>query len=294
MLTTSNIRYIARIWAASLILLLCLVFLVPGSVSAQTVPTRTPVPGGGGGGGGGSAPTSTPQAQPTATASRTPPAVTLAPTPVEGFITPEACGIPLFQASRGTVNVRQAPVASSEVVAILVFLETRQIVGRSAAVEWWRILLPDGRQGWVANAAGTVYGNTGGLPALDNEGVPVDSGSWLPTPDPACPTPTATLTASATPTPTASPSPTRTSEPTATATPLPTTTATMTVAPTATTPAPTATPAKESPAADPPAPAAEDPEASTSPNWLLITGVITLLAGLAAFIIQQAREQRQA
>ena len=183
------------------------------TASAFTVPTRTPVPGGGGGNGGGggsgggsgggeSQPTAEP---PTLTPTATTVPVTIAPTPIDGFITPEACGIPLFQAANGTVNVRSLPAADSALFSQLVYLESRGIIGRFATGEWWLIVLADGSQGWVADASGTVFGNTSAVPALDEDKIPVNEASWLPTPDPACPTltPTTVPTATSTPEPTA-------------------------------------------------------------------------------------------
>lgn len=179
------------------------------TASAFTVPTRTPAPGGGGGsgggGGGGSQPTAEP---PTVTPTATTLPVTIAPTPIDGFITPEVCGIPLFQASNGTVNVRSLPSADGALASQLVYLESRGIIGRFATDEWWLIVLADGSQGWVADASGTVFGNTSAVPAVDEDKNPVGEASWLPTPDPACPTLTPTTVPTSTPTP----------EPTATAT----------------------------------------------------------------------------
>lgn len=273
-----------------------------GPAAALTVPTRTPVPppgggsGGGGGGGGGSVdPTPIP---PSATATPVT-VITLAPTPVDGFITPETCGIPLFQASNGTVNVRATPAVDGRIVGQLVFLESRGISGRFAEEPWWQIVLADGTQGWVADAIGTVYGNTRGVPVLDEDGLAAQPQGWLPTPNPICPTLTPTVTPSVTPTPsptaTASKTPTATltsevsesalvaaEEPTTTNTPTPPT-ATALPEPSATTPATPVAMADGDPA-DPTLTAADR---GGGVNLLLIGGVGLLLAGFAAFFVQR-------
>ena len=108
----------------------------------QTIPTRTPVPeptednsgggnsgsnnGGNSGGsnsGGSSNPTETPvSAQPTSTPTLV---VTIGPTPIGGYISPETCGPPYFVSVQGGANVRQGPETSFEA---LVLSSTTRIV----------------------------------------------------------------------------------------------------------------------------------------------------------------------
>ena len=167
-----------------------------------TVPTRTPTPNpnppqpeptqssGGGGGGGSSNPsqpvsTTEPAAEPTAEPQQNP-AVTLAPTPENGFIVPEECGIPYYTAEFGETNVRQSPDQSSTIIGTLVFFETRPIVARYGNGPWWRILLASGEQGWVSDEVGKIDGVLTSVPIVDKNGIVMTNPTWLPTPNPRC------------------------------------------------------------------------------------------------------------
>lgn len=302
-MTTKKIRQITLLVQSIILLALFSIWLGGGfttPVAALTVPTRTPVPppgGGGGGGGGGGEGGGGGSSEPTAIpATNTPvPAVTLAPTPVDGFVTPEACGIPLFQASNGAVNVRERPSTTGDIVGRLVFLEARGISGRYNNEPWWRIVLADGTQGWVANATGTVFGNTGAVLILDEEGAIALEGGWRPTPNPVCPTLTPTVTPSATPTAEPTSTPTVTKEATATqeseavnaAADPSTPTASPTLETVSALEEPTAEPAStpEAIAAADPALAVEDDSGGV--NILLLGGMGLLLAGFAVFFAQR-------
>lgn len=228
-------------------------FVPHTAVVAQTVPTRTPTPAPGGGGGGGTEPVDPPPGggggtepvnpppgggggsepntpvPPTAvpTNTPTPRPVNIAPTPVGGFVTPEACGDPLFVASRGPVNVRQGPGTNYALTGELVFLEGRPIIGRAENAAWWLILLADDSEGWVANSTGTVYGYGTLAPIVPpppiNGATPTPGPLFQPTPNSSCaipptqppPSPTASATALPTATPTATPLVETTTPPTA-------------------------------------------------------------------------------
>lgn len=164
-----------------------------------TVPTRTPTPdpnsaqpeptqsSGGGGSNNPSQPVSTaePGVEPTVEAQPNL-AVTLAPTPENGFIVPEECGIPYYTAEFGETNVRQFPDQSSAIIGTLVFFETRPIVARYGNGTWWRILLANGEQGWVADEVGTIDGILTSVPIVDQNGVVMTNPTWIPTPNPRC------------------------------------------------------------------------------------------------------------
>ena len=161
-----------------------------------TVPTRTPIPqptevpkeptkdqGNNNSGGDNSSP------QPTAIPpTATPVPVTLAPTPVDGFVRPTRCGDPFFVATLGTINVRSQPNTESEIVAKMVYLEARQVLGRWSQDSWWQILLPDTSIGWVFDGAGSMIGVMEVVPLINADGSPASDPIWQPTPDLVCPT----------------------------------------------------------------------------------------------------------
>jgi hypothetical protein len=268
---------------------------------ALTVPTRTPVPpppgggsGGGGGGGGGSVENTPVPTNPLPTA--TPLSITIAPTPIDGFITPEPCGIPIFQASNGTVNVRSTPATTGALAGQLVYLESRGIIGQLATSEWWLIVLADGTQGWVADATGIVFGNTAAVPSIDANKELIANPSWQPTPNPICPT----LTPTAIPTVTATPLPLETSTqvPTATAaveegsgtdiSPTPTAEPSATAVPPTATVQPQPTPTTETLAqVNSPTDDAAPRPTGGGPNLFLLGGLALLLAGFGAYVIQR-------
>lgn len=213
----------------TLMAFLILVFFGFGIASAsldqpsvgQTVPTRTPVPQPTKdeppkeeppkeetGGGGNPQPADTP-VPPT----QTPVPVTLAPTPIDGFIAPTRCGDPFFVANLGSVNVRLEPTTESEIIAKLVYLEARQVIGRSAEEPWWQVLLPDTSIGWVYDTAGEMVGVLEFVPVINADGTPANEIAWQPTPDLFCPT----LTPTTEPTETETPIPTETPQPSPTA-----------------------------------------------------------------------------
>ena len=199
---------------------------------SNTVPTRTPIPqptevpptsqpaeptesnDGNNGGNNGQNDNSSPL-----TATPSPPTavpVTIAPTPINGFVEPTRCGDPFFVATLGTINVRSEPSTDGEIVSKMVYLEARQVLGRWSEDSWWKVLLPDTSTGWVYDSTGSMIGVMEGVPVINTDGTPADQVIWQPTPDLECPT----ITPEATATETASL--TETAEPTETSTPVPT------------------------------------------------------------------------
>jgi len=159
-----------------------------------TVPTRTPIPAtkkpSSGGGSGSSNPEATDTPIPAA-ATNTAVPVTLAATPIGGFVpTAEACGEqPTIQAIN-TTRVRFGPGIDYEVVGKLVYLEVRPIIGRVADINWWQIMLADNTIGWVSDEIVIVTGNISVLPivaapAFDGS-TPTSAPPWNPTLEPGC------------------------------------------------------------------------------------------------------------
>ncbi|MEM9776063.1 MAG: SH3 domain-containing protein [Chloroflexota bacterium] len=190
----------------------------PYSPIAQTVPTRTPIPQPTE-----PQPTKKPQQnnndnnnnqpQPTAVPTETP---YVPPTLVSDVVQLDRCGDPFFVAAFGGVNVRSIPSTDGEIVGKMLFLDTRQVLARTANDTWWQILLPDTTTGWVFDGAGEMIGSMESVPVVNADGSPVQEVSWQPTPDAFCPTmtPSPTPTSTATPVPTSTPTP----EPSPTAT----------------------------------------------------------------------------
>ena len=181
----------------------------PSSPISQTVPTRTPIPQPTE-----PQPTSKPnnnnnnnnQPQPTAVPTETP---YVPPTLISDVVQLDQCGDPFFVAAFGGVNVRSIPSTDGDVVGKMAFLDTRQVLARTANDTWWQILLPDTTTGWVFDGAGQMIGLMESAPVVNPDGSPVTEISWQPTPDPFCPT----VTPSPTPTNTATPLPTNTPTP---------------------------------------------------------------------------------
>lgn len=307
------------------VFMLVLILILPTPISGRpgsqiTIPTRTPEPGGGGeptatpdpggggggGGGGGVPPTPggpTPGGTVPGPTPVTPPGqVTLAPTPLGGYLpTVQPCDPAARVLSLGNVFVRSGPGIDYGPVGALQYLEVRLIRGRAQNHDWWLIELADGSSGWVANLAVQVQGYTGLVPivtppALANGATPTPGPLWNPTPNPVCTVfPTETPTPTATWTPGPSPTASLTPEPTLTHTPLPSpTTGLATIAPQATATVPAAaitivpttvspTPALTSASLTPTSPSAAAAGGSSS-NVVLWAGLgLILTAGIVAF-----------
>lgn len=262
---------------------------VPSSATGQnqTIPTLTPspVPGGGNNGGGSSGgssggnnpppppPTATFTPAPLPTATLIP--VTIAATPVGGFLpTAVPCSNQPTVQALNTTNVRPGPGTEyGDPIAQLVYLEVRLIVGRASHAPWWLIVLDNGELGWVADDVVAVSGNTNIVPvvappALDGSSATPETQWVLPilADCPLPPTPTATATATVSPIETPTEVPTEMSAEAVTAVP---------------TDAPAPEQAEET-AADPetaaaqfamPAPTPDSPETAVVPTTLPPTAV---------------------
>ena len=275
------------------------------SLYAQTIPTVTPgsvatatslpeATGTEGSGGTNPPPAATHTAQPGATAVPSPTSL-LAATP-EGGLLPTAAPCadsPTIQAA-DTLNVRQGPGISYQIIDQLVFLEVRPIIGRSQTDQWWLIELASGDSGWVANAPELAQGYIGNVPIVPappiNGQTPTPGVPWQPTLSPFCtvtPTHTATTTASATPT--ATPTATHTAvTPTNTATNNEADAATR-IALSAMTIEATSTPLPL-PTAYPPRPTATPLDIVTpasTPDFLPIAGLVLIAGGIFVALIRR-------
>lgn len=185
---------------------------VYGIGNSQTIPTvtNTPLPqptntpsGGGNGGNNDPTPTNTPADESGSTPTSTLLPVSIAPTPVGGFLpTAVPCGgNPTIQTLDAT-NVRSGPGVEYDIIGGLVYLEVRFIVGRAETAEWWLIQFNNGELGWVADEVVDVQGYTAIVPIVEapplNGTTPAQGPVWNPTPPPFCtvtPPPTDTPTA---------------------------------------------------------------------------------------------------
>jgi len=110
-------------------------------------------------------PTATPTA--TATKTRTPPVARLVAPPVV-----EPTTTPVPQPVRATVTenlrVRSAPSTTAAILGRLNKGDTVQIVGRTAANDWWQILLPTNpnARGWIAAQFTEVSGPVDAVPIV--------------------------------------------------------------------------------------------------------------------------------
>lgn len=188
--------------------------------------------------------TLTPSTTPTATASATPtasdtPTQTLSPTPSN---TPTATDSPTPThtptntatatpatpeaiALRG-LPVRLGPSTSYPLVVSLKAGDRIDVIGISEDGQWYQIVLPDGKLGWITASTSQVQ-TAGDLLGVPLALAPSDTPTWTPT---ATNTPTSTNTPSATPTATSTNTATATATPSVT--PTSTATATYTLTPT--------------------------------------------------------------
>jgi serine/threonine-protein kinase len=155
----------------------------------------------------------------TATLTRTPSAT---PTPA----TPVAI-------TQRSIIARSGPGSQYPRVAEIPVDSELVIIGVSEDGGWLKVLLPDGREGWLAASAASVT-TAGNIQALPIALAPTDTPTWTPTP-----TNTATATVTPSRTPTSTPTDTPTATVTPSRTPMPTNTPTATITPSAT---PTLTP----------------------------------------------------
>jgi hypothetical protein len=134
-------------------------------------------------------PTPEPSAAPRATRTRTPvsPGSTFVPTspaPTLLPIVPGGAG-PVLATAREKLNMRAAPSASAQQIGTLNKGDTAQIVGRTAASDWWQIINPSNPNGriWIAAGFVDVSGPVGTIPVVGSGSVPA------PQPNPAQPKP---------------------------------------------------------------------------------------------------------
>jgi len=183
------------------------------------------------------------------------------------------CGIPPVAQALGPVNVRSGPGIEFETIGELDYQDQRTIVGRAVYDPWWLIQYSVTQQGWVSDQAVTVAGFTGAVPLIAaDEDTGVDQTQWNPTPNPLCTPPAqATIEAGA---------------------------ARIEAALAAPSLVP---PTEQSPAATEDSTQDEVSSASLSPElpenadsgsaliWLAVVGVLLVLAGVVALLVQRWR-----
>lgn len=126
-------------------------------------------------------PTPEPSAAPRATRTRTPgsagvtavptfPAPQVLPTLPQGGLV----AAPVIATAKENLRVRAAPSASSQQIGSLNKGRTAQIVGRTAASDWWQILLPSNLsvRGWILASFTDVSGPTESIPITTSGSVP--------------------------------------------------------------------------------------------------------------------------
>jgi uncharacterized protein YraI len=107
-------------------------------------------------------PTPEPSAAPRPTRTKTPgiPEATALPT------LPPSSPVPVIATAQENLRVRAGPSASTQQVGSLNKGDTAQIVGRTAASDWWQILLPSNLsvRGWISAGFTDVSGPVGSIP----------------------------------------------------------------------------------------------------------------------------------
>ena len=123
-------------------------------------------------------PTPEPSAAPRATRTRTPasPGTTPLPTLAATQVPQPSTGGPVavIATAKENLRVRAAPSTSSQQVGTLNQGDTAQIVGRTAANDWWQIQLPSNpdTRGWVVSSLIQVSGPALSVPVTTSGAVP--------------------------------------------------------------------------------------------------------------------------
>jgi serine/threonine-protein kinase len=165
-------------------------------------------------------PTRTPTETPTKTASPT-----LTFTPTQTLTATPATPVAL---AKREIVARIGPSAQYPEAGRLKANDSLDIIGISEDGGWYKVIMPDGLQGWIA-ASGSLVSLAGNVNVVPIAQAPTDTPTHTPTPtDTPTNTPTSTATPTATATNTATNTPTATSTPTATDTPTSTPSATNT------------------------------------------------------------------
>lgn len=116
--------------------------------------------------------------------------------PTVASVAPTVTAAPVNVTATATDNlrVRSTPSTSGAIIARLNKGESAQIVGRTAASDWWQIAVPSNpsQRGWVAAEFTTPSGPTTGVPVVGaGSTAPVPSNPTNPTVAPANPQPPA-------------------------------------------------------------------------------------------------------
>jgi serine/threonine-protein kinase len=187
----------------------------PTQVATQKAalpPTRTPLPTKT------PRPTLTPSATRTPTATRTPSVTptptntpTLTPSDTATFTNTPTPATPVAQALRSLI-ARGGPGQQYPILATVPADREIAILGISEDGNWYKVLLPDGKEAWLASSAASVS-TSGDVRSVPLAFAPTDTPTHTATPTDTA-TPTSTFTPTDTPTATATSSPTATTTPT--------------------------------------------------------------------------------
>lgn len=124
-------------------------------------------------------PTKTPEPTRTLVSPTAPPALTATATPMPATSTPTLTPIPVFATAKENLNIRKGPTASSQILGQLKKGESVQILGRTAASDWWQIALPPDPtvRGWISAAFTTANGPIEGIAILQENLSPTPPGT---------------------------------------------------------------------------------------------------------------------
>jgi uncharacterized protein YraI len=115
-------------------------------------------------------PTPVPSAAPRPTRTQTPdiPKATAVPT-----LSPTS-PVPVIATAKENLRVRAGPSTSTQQVGSLNKGDTAQIVGRTAASDWWQIQLPSNLsvRGWILASFTDVSGSAGSIPVIPSGAAP--------------------------------------------------------------------------------------------------------------------------
>ncbi|MDE3087800.1 MAG: SH3 domain-containing protein [Chloroflexota bacterium] len=117
-------------------------------------------------------PTAEPSPAPRATRTKTPKAeVSASPTAVAPLPGGPA---PVIATAKENLRVRAAPSTSATQIGLLNKGDTAQISGRTAASDWWQIILPTdpGSRGWVFASLTAVSGPVQTIPIVPSGAIP--------------------------------------------------------------------------------------------------------------------------
>jgi uncharacterized protein YraI len=122
-------------------------------------------------------PTVTPSSAPRATRTRTPGAadttVTVPTIAAQSSVPSPSSPVLVSATAKENLRVRAAPSTSAQQVGSLNKGDSAQVVGRTAASDWWQIVLPSNpnARGWILANFAEANGPIGSVPVVPSSGV---------------------------------------------------------------------------------------------------------------------------